>query len=257
MIGEQAVQTTLGAGDTGVSTSSRGGERAVELLKAVKVYRLDGVEVHALRGVDLVIGRGEFVAVIGPSGSGKSTLLNLVGALDRPSTGKVFIDGTDISRLSNSQLADLRNSSLGFVFQSYNLIPRMTVLRNVELPMMVRGVPRAERRRRAGQILSSLGLGDKMGRRPGQLSGGEQQRVAIARALANEPAIVLADEPTGNVDSKTAKGIVSALKRLSRERDVTVVVVTHNPEVASAADRVIYLRDGLIEREVRQEDVQT
>ncbi len=219
---------------------------AAETVNLTKVYRAGGFQVYALQNVNLKIRRGEFLAVVGPSGSGKSTLLNLLGTLDKPTSGKVFIDGVDTSKLDGGALARLRNEKIGFVFQAYNLINRTSVLRNLELPAMVLGIPPEERRRRALELLELMGLSDKANRKPVELSGGEQQRVAIARALMNRPALVLADEPTGNLDSKTGRGIFELLRRLCREQGATVVVVTHNLELASTTDRIIHLRDGKI-----------
>jgi len=222
---------------------------AVEVVDLKKVYRIGAVEIPALGGVNLKISKGEFVAIVGPSGSGKSTLLNMLGALDRPTSGQVYIDGIDISRMSSGDLARLRNEKIGFVFQAYNLIPRTTVLRNIELPAMVKGLSRSERFNRASSLLDATGIGNKVTRKPTALSGGEQQRVAIARALVNDPAIVLADEPTGNVDSKVGMEIVGLLRKMNKERGSTIIVVTHNPEVSAATDRIVHLRDGMIERE--------
>ena len=222
---------------------------AVETVNLTKVYRSDSVEVYALVDVNLKIRYGEFVAIVGPSGSGKSTLLNLLGVLDKPTKGHVLIEGIDTSTMSPSQLAKIRNEKIGFIFQAYNLINRTTVLRNVELPAVVRGVPKKERVKRAMELLRLTGLDGKFNRKPLTLSGGEQQRVAIARALINNPTIILADEPTGNLDSKTGYEIFSLLRRLSEERKTTVIVVTHNLELANLTDRIIYLRDGRIEAE--------
>ena len=222
---------------------------AAETIGLTKIYRTGTHEVYALRDVNLKIRRGEFLAVVGPSGSGKSTLLNLLGTLDKPTSGKIFIDGVDVSNLDGSRLARLRNEKIGFVFQAYNLVNRTSVLRNVELPAMVLGIPPAERRRKALELLRLMGLEDKAHRKPVELSGGEQQRVAIARALINDPALVLADEPTGNLDSKTGRSIFELLRRLCRERGATVVVVTHNLELAAMTDRIVHLRDGRIVRE--------
>jgi len=224
-----------------------------EVIKTIdlwKVYKLGKVEYAALRGVNLAVKRGEMIAVVGPSGSGKSTLLNLIGALDRPTKGQVFIDGVDISRLKSKELAELRNKKIGFVFQMFNLIPYMTALENVEVPMIASGIPPKERRERAMQLLEAVGLAARANNKPSELSGGEQQRVAIARALANSPSIVLADEPTGNLDSKSAWDVVNLLKKINEERNVTIVIVTHNLEITSVCNRVVYLRDGMIEREV-------
>jgi len=221
-------------------------EFAVETLDLVKVYRSGTILVPALRGVDLKVRRREFISIVGPSGSGKSTLLNMLGALDKPTSGHVLIDGVDIFTLSNDQLASFRNREIGFIFQAHNLIMRTSVIRNVELPLIVSGAQGRTRRRRASQLLERVGLGDKINRRPTELSGGEQQRVAVARALVNEPAIILGDEPTGNLDSKTGGEVVGLMRKMVEELGTTFIVVTHNPEVANATDRVIVLRDGQI-----------
>ncbi len=222
------------------------GMYALETIDVMKRYHLGPNIVSAVDGVNMKVRKGEFVAIMGPSGSGKSTLLNLIGALDKPSSGTVLIDGIDISRLDDTGLATLRNEKIGFVFQAYNLIARSTVLRNMELPALVKGYPREERLDRISDILGVVGLGDKVLRKPKTLSGGEQQRVAIARALVNDPEIILADEPTGNVDSKTGQVIVGFLRKLNLEKRTTVIVVTHDHEVAKMAERILYLRDGKI-----------
>ncbi|MEM4334249.1 MAG: ABC transporter ATP-binding protein [Candidatus Caldarchaeum sp.] len=213
-----------------------------------KVYRSNGLETVALNGVDLKIKRGEMIAIVGPSGSGKSTLLNMLGALDKPTEGSVIIDGVDISRIDDNKRAEFRNKKIGFVFQSYNLINRLQVVKNVELPLMILEVPEDRRRELALSMLREVGLDSKSLKRPTQLSGGEQQRVAIARALVTEPSIILADEPTGNLDSKSGAVVVHLLRELTR-RGNTVIVVTHNMEVARAADRIVYIKDGKIEKE--------
>jgi len=210
------------------------------------VYKLGKTEVHALRGIDLEVEKGDFVAIVGPSGSGKSTLLNMIGAMDRPTKGKVFIEGEDITTLSDKERARLRLHKIGFVFQQYYLIPWLPAIKSVEVPLMLAGVPPSERRKKAEALLREVGLGERMYHRPSELSGGEQQRVAIARALANDPDILLADEPTGNLDTKTGAEIVSLIRRLNEERGVTCVAVTHDLEVAAAAKRVLYIRDGRI-----------
>jgi len=211
-----------------------------------KIYRLGSVNFPALNGVDLEVDEGEFTSIVGPSGSGKSTLLNMLGALDRPTSGHVFIEGSDLFRRNENELAKFRNRKLGFIFQAHNLLMRTPVLANVALPAVIAGESRAKRTRRARELLESMGLGDKVARKPTELSGGEQQRVAVARALMNEPLIVLGDEPTGNLDSKTGAEIVALMKRINEERGTVFILVTHNPEVANETERVIHLRDGRI-----------
>ena len=214
-----------------------------------KVYA-DGAEVQALDGVNLTVRRGEFLAVTGPSGSGKSTLLNLIGTLDTPTAGRVVVDGVEVSALRGNQLADFRRERIGFVFQLFNLIPVLTALENVMLPLIPyqRGL-KFNLKERAQELLKTVGLSERAHHLPGQLSGGEQQRVAIARALVNTPRLILADEPTGNVDSKAGAGIMALLRRLNGERGVSVVLVTHNEALAGEADRVVRLRDGRVENE--------
>ncbi|NAL77495.1 ABC transporter ATP-binding protein [Nitrososphaera sp. AFS] len=206
--------------------------------------------VISLSNVSFSVNRGEFVAVVGPSGSGKSTLLNMIGALDRPTSGKVFMNGIDIFSLNDSQIAEVRNSTLGFIFQSYNLINRTSVLKNVEFPGITGGMSDADRRRRALKLLNFLGIKDKAKFKPTNLSGGQQQRVAIARALMNDPKVILADEPTGNLDTKTGNDVFNLMTLLSRKFKRTIIMVTHNPELAEATDRAIHIRDGKIEKEV-------
>ncbi len=220
----------------------------VETINLRKVYMLGKVPVEALRGVNLKVEEGEFLSVLGPSGSGKSTLLNLIGALDKPTDGKVFVDGVDVSTLNENELANLRRK-IGFVFQFFNLIPRFTALENVELPMAIAGVGKEERRRRAAELLETVGLADRMNHKPTELSGGEQQRVAIARALTNNPRFLLMDEPTGNIDSKNAYEIIQLVKRLNREKGVTIVMVTHDQRLAAEATRTVHMLDGTIVKE--------
>ncbi len=212
-----------------------------------KTYRMGEVLVPALRGVTFTVKEGEFLAILGPSGSGKSTLLHLAGGLDKPSEGKVFVDDTDIFKLSSNELAEVRLRKIGFVFQFFNLLPRLTALRNVELPLTLADVPEKEAIEKAEEMLKLVGLTERINHRPSELSGGEQQRVAIARALINNPKIVLADEPTGNLDTSTGEEIVQLMKRLNEERGQTFVVVTHDPSIAEVADRVLFLKDGVIQ----------
>ena len=220
----------------------------IELEDVRKVYQLDQTEVAALCGVSLSIDRGEFVAVMGPSGSGKSTLMNTLGCLDRPTSGTYELDGEEVTGMSKNGRADLRNRRIGFVFQNFNLLARTSALENVELPLLYsRHVSPRLRRRRAKDLLERVGLGDRMDHHPGQLSGGQQQRVAVARALVNEPAILMADEPTGNLDSRTSGEVMQLLCDLNEKGGITLIVVTHEQEVARHAKRILILRDGLVE----------
>jgi len=213
-----------------------------------KTYMLGKVPVEALRGVDLRVEKGDFLAILGPSGSGKSTLLNMIGALDKPTEGEVFIEGVDISTLNDNGLADLRRK-IGFVFQFFNLIPRLTAKGNVELTMAIPGLGKKERGKRAEELLEIVGLKERVGHKPAELSGGERQRVAIARALANSPKFLLMDEPTGNIDSKTSKEIMALVIRLNKEKGMTTIVITHDQHIASQAKRKVQMLDGLIIRE--------
>lgn len=225
---------------------SKDNNELIKLKQLEKFYQMGKTRVHALRGIDLVIKRGEYLAVMGPSGSGKSTLMNILGFLDVPSKGKYFFNGDDVSRLSDNQLATIRNEHVGFVFQTFNLLPRMNALKNVELPLIYSGVDGRTRKSRANQILEDVGLGDRVTHRPNELSGGQQQRVAIARALICKPDIIFADEPTGNLDTATGIEIMEILDKLHEEGN-TIILVTHEQEIAERAKRIIHLRDGLIE----------
>lgn len=214
-----------------------------------KVYQMGDVEVHALRGLSLTIERGEVVAIVGPSGSGKSTLMNMLGCLDHPSSGSYILDGEEVSHLRDDQLAAIRNRKVGFIFQSFNLLSRATALSNVELPLRYAGLTGSERRERARASLRAVGLGDRMTHKPTELSGGQQQRVAIARALVNNPAIIMADEPTGNLDSKVGQEIMDLLLNLNRDSGTTLIIVTHDPKVAAQAQRIIRIKDGVVDTE--------
>jgi putative ABC transport system ATP-binding protein len=220
----------------------------IEAVNLKKTYMLGKVPVNALRGVNLRVEEGDFLAILGPSGSGKSTLLNLIGALDKPSEGSMLIEDVDISTLNDNQLADIRRG-IGFVFQFFNLIPRFTARENVELPMAIAGLSKAGRRKRAEDLLGTVGLRERMNHKPAELSGGEQQRVAIARALANNPKFLVMDEPTGNIDSKTANEIICLIKRLNEEKAVTIIMVTHDQHLAGQSKRIVQMFDGLITEE--------
>lgn len=224
----------------------------VELRNVWKVYGDGEVKVEALRGVNLKILEGEFIAIMGPSGSGKSTLLNMIGCLDKPTRGKVLIDGVDVSKLDERELAKIRSEKIGFIFQLFNLSPNLTALENVYLAMLFKGVSRKEGLKRAEELLEIVGMKRRMNHYPNQLSGGEMQRVAIARALANNPKIILADEPTGNLDSKSGREVMKVLEGLNKKLGTTLIVVTHDPEVAKFAEKIFIIKDGKIEREVKK-----
>lgn len=223
----------------------------IRVEKLVKTYQLGKVSIPALRGISFAVAKGESVVVMGPSGSGKTTLLNLIGAIDKPTSGAVFIDGRDITTLGEGELTKLRRHKIGFIFQFYNLIPALTALENVELPLLTAGVSRKDASRRAFELLEMVGLAERSGHFPDELSGGEQQRVTIARALANKPSVILADEPTGDLDTKTSVEVVQILSDASKKEDATVIVVTHDPLIAEKADRILEMRDGNITAEKR------
>jgi putative ABC transport system ATP-binding protein len=224
-------------------------QAVIRLENVYKTYDLGEIQVHALRGVSLEIHEGEFVAVMGPSGSGKSTIMNILGCLDRPTKGRYFLDGVDVSGMSKSDLAHIRNRKLGFVFQQFNLLARTSAVENVELPTVYAGISPAERTKRAMESLTRVGLADRAGHHPSQLSGGQQQRVAIARGLVNRPSILLADEPTGNLDSRTSVEIMDILQTLNNEQGLTIVLVTHEPDIAQYAKRTLEFRDGRLRRD--------
>lgn len=225
----------------------------IKIRDIIRDFPLGQEIVHVLKGIDLDIEKGDYVALMGPSGSGKSTLMNLLGCLDTPTSGSYELNGTDVSNLTDDQLAEIRNKEIGFVFQTFNLLPRTTALENVALPMVYAGASKAERIKRAEQVLHDVGLGDRMDHRPNQLSGGQRQRVAVGRALVNHPSIILADEPTGNLDSKTSVEIMKLFQEI-HDAGNTVIIVTHEEEIATHAHRVIRLRDGVVETDVRNRE---
>ena len=220
-------------------------DKIIDLKNISKIYQMGETEVHALRNIDLDIHQGEYVALMGPSGSGKSTLMNIIGALDTPTSGTYYLKGSNVSEMEDDELAEIRNKEIGFVFQTFNLLPKLTALENVALPLVYAGVPRKERLQRAKEVLESVGLGDRLYHKPNQLSGGQRQRVAIARALVNNPSIILADEPTGNLDSKSSEEIMRLFDRLHAEGN-TIILVTHEPDIAEHSKRLIKLFDGKI-----------
>ena len=219
----------------------------VQLASVTKVYGQGDTEVRAVAGVDVTIERGDYVAIMGASGSGKSTLMNIIGCLDQPTSGHYWLDGIDIGGLNDNKLAEIRNRKLGFVFQTFNLLPRNAAFQQVTLPLIYAGIGMRERRERAKAALEAVGLGDRLNHRPNELSGGQQQRVAIARALVTQPAIILADEPTGNLDTRSGKEIMAIFRQLNDERGITIVFVTHDPGIAQQTRRIIHVRDGLVE----------
>jgi len=226
----------------------------IQLEHIHKTYTMGDVEVHALRGVSLTIREGEFVAIMGASGSGKSTTMNIIGCLDRPTRGTYVLDGDDVSQMSKDERADIRCKKIGFVFQGFNLLSRTSALENVELPMLYLGVDATQRRQRAMEALAAVGLAGREQNHPNQLSGGQQQRVAVARSLVNHPALILADEPTGNLDSRTSVEVMEIFQRLNRERSITLVLVTHEPDIAQYADRIIVFKDGKIKSDYQVQD---
>lgn len=240
------IQANASLTEKGTSLESTGVRSVISLRRVQKIYDTGEVLVEALKGISLEIPTGQFVAVMGASGSGKSTLLNIVGCLDRPTQGVYELDGIDVSSFSSAQRADIRNQKIGFIFQSFNLLPRTSVWENVEAPMLYAGIPKAERIRRIEEVLGIVGIPEKSKSLPSQLSGGQQQRVAVARALVNRPAILLADEPTGNLDSTTSEDIMHFLQKLNREKGLTLVMVTHEHDIAAYASRMIHMKDGRI-----------
>jgi len=223
-------------------------DKIIQLEELARHYEMGGMTVKALDGIDMEIGRGEYVSIVGPSGSGKTTLFNMIGGLDRPSNGRVYIDGIDISKLDAYELAWLRCRKIGYIFQTFNLIPVLTAIENVSLPTVFAGLPRDEGLEKAAKLLISVGLGERLDHRPTELSAGQQQRVAIARAMANDPAIILADEPTGNLDLNTGKEIIEILHNLNRDKNMTLIAATHDLKMIEASDRIIWMRDGQIEK---------
>jgi putative ABC transport system ATP-binding protein len=236
----------------------------IRIERVSKIYHTGDITVHALRALSLSVRHGEFVAIMGPSGSGKSTLMNIIGCLDRPTKGQYFLEGVDVSTMGKAALADTRNKRVGFVFQSFNLVSRTSALENVELPLLYAGVGAAERQRRSRAALAEVGLSDREKNMPNQLSGGQQQRVALARSLVNNPSIILADEPTGALDTRTSVEVMGIFQRLNQEKNLTIIVVTHEPDVARYAQRIVHFRDGrissdepVLERSVASEVLKT
>ena len=240
-------------GETGANGSEPPADNypVIETIGLTKTYTMGDVEVHALQGVDMTVHVGEMIAIMGPSGSGKSTLMNIIGCLDVPTSGLYRLDGIDVGMLDDNALAEIRSLKVGYVFQNFNLLPRTTAQANVELPLLYAGIGGRERRQRADEVLKTVRLDHRSGHKPNELSGGQQQRVAIARALINRPQLILADEPTGNLDSRNSVGIMELFDQLNQEQGITIVFVTHNPEVAAYCDRIVRVRDGLIESDER------
>jgi putative ABC transport system ATP-binding protein len=244
--------------ETNIPANSNTGEIAEHTVRTIgvkRVYRMGTEEVHALRGVDVQINRGEYISIMGPSGSGKSTFFNMIGGLDKPSEGKVYIDEVDIAQLDAYELAWMRCRKIGYIFQTFNLIPVMTALENVMLPMIFAGMNTADAQDKAAGILKRVELGHRMMNKPSEMSGGQQQRVAIARAFANDPAIILADEPTGNLDLSTGTLIIELLRQLNKERGVTIISATHDHKMLAVSDRIIWIRDGRVDKIERREDL--
>ena len=252
-VNSQPQEENLATANHGAGAMER--DTVVRALGVKKVYQMGDVQTHALRGIELDIFRGEYMSIMGPSGSGKSTLFNMIGGLDQPTDGMVFIDEVDIAALDSYELAWLRCRKIGYIFQSFNLLPMLTALENVTMPMTFANVHPDDARDRGYELLKRVGIGDRWNHRPGRMSGGQQQRVAIARSLANQPAILLADEPTGNLDLKTGADIIAMLKKLSQEMSVTVISATHDHKMLDICDRVVWIRDGQIERIERRENL--
>lgn len=228
----------------------------IKTVDVVKEFRMGSTVLQALKGIDLEIGRGEYISIMGPSGSGKSTLFNMVGALDKPTSGQVYIDDVSLHELGSAEIAWIRCWKIGYIFQSFNLIPVMTAMENVTLPMIFAGVPNKDRREKGMELLEKVGLGDRADHKPTELSGGQQQRVAIARSMANGPSIILADEPTGNLDLKTGRDIINLLKEMNVKENVTIISATHDLKMLDVSDRVIYIRDGTVEQIKKREELQ-
>ncbi len=246
---------TVSSNETAGDQATLERDTVVRVLGVRKVYQMGETQTYALRGVDLDVFRGEYMAIMGPSGSGKTTLFNMIGGLDKPTDGMVFIDEVDVAALDSYELAWLRCRKIGYIFQSFNLLPTLTALENVVMPMIFANVDPDEARERGFNLLQEVGIGDRWNHRPGRMSGGQQQRVAIARSLANQPAIVLADEPTGNLDLKTGADIIATLKELSKQMGVTVISATHDHKMLDICDRVVWVRDGQVDQIRRREDV--